>query len=82
MIENNPSGKLNPDGGGGEMLPTADAAKLEKPPAVVVKDAVPKPVAVATLPLVGSTVKFTQFGTPLSVALYDPAGNPAFRKTM
>lgn len=80
--ENKPSGKLNPEGGGGEMLPTADTAKLEKPPAVVVKDAVPKPVAVATLSLVGSTEKFTQFGSPLSVALYDSAGNPAFRAVM
>jgi hypothetical protein len=58
--ENKPSGKLNPEGGGGETLPTADAVKLEKPPAVVVKVAAPKPVAVATLPLAGKVVKLTQ----------------------
>jgi len=51
--ENNPSGKLNPEGGGGETLPTAEAVRLWKPPAEVEKVAVPSPVAVATLPVVG-----------------------------
>ena len=51
--ENNPSGKLNPLGGGGDMLPTAEAARVWKPPAEVEKVAVPSPVAVATLAVVG-----------------------------
>ena len=58
--ENNPSGKIAPEGGGVLMLLTGEAVKLENPPAVVMKVAVPTPVAVGTVSLVGRTAKFTQ----------------------
>jgi hypothetical protein len=51
--ENKPSGNVNPAAGDGEILLTAESVRLENPPALVAKLAIPIPVAVATLPLVG-----------------------------
>lgn len=47
VMENRPNGKVTPEGGAGERLPTETAVKLDKAPELVWGHAVAPPAAVA-----------------------------------